>query len=89
MNSSINDNILKLSLNYQMENSKEYLDILYLKLNFLKRQFNDLDEYKPFFFQKKKMEKYLEEKKELENKISNCRDEIQLELDLMAKMNEN
>lgn len=89
MNSSINDNILKLSLNYQMENSKEYLDILYLKLNFLKRQFNDLDEYKPFFFQKKKMEKYLEEKKELENKISNCRNEIQLELDLMAKMNEN
>lgn len=89
MNSSINDNILKLSLNYQMENSKEYLDILYLQLNFLKKQFNDLDNLKPFFFQKKKMEKYLEEKKEIENKISKCKNDIQEELSLMAKMNEN
>ena len=89
MNSSINDNIIKLSSYYQMENSKEYLDILYLQLKFLKNQIRNLDSYKPFFFQKKKMQKYLEEKKDLENRICKCQNDIQYELSLMSKINED
>ena len=88
MNNNLSDNIIKLSSYYQLESSKEYLDILYLQLKFLKNQIRNLDNYKPFFFQKKKMKKYLEEKKDLENKVSKCQNDIQYELSLMAKINE-
>lgn len=82
----VDENILDLCIYQGIEDSKNYLDILYLELKLLKNQIEFLDQDKPFWFQKKKLEIYNKEREELENKLSNYHEKILYELNLIAKL---
>ena len=82
------NNILDLCINQEIENSKNFLDLLYLELKICQVQMNFLEKEKPYKFQKKKFKAYLEEKKGLEERIEKYKKVIADELSLMAKLNE-
>ena len=82
----VDENILDLCIYQGIEDSKNYLDILYLELKLLKNQIEFLDQDKPFWFQKKKLEIYNKEREELENKLNNYHEKILYELSLIAKL---
>lgn len=82
----LQNKILDLSLKQGVDDSKEFLDILYLELKFYKSKLEFLDSEKPFWFQKKKIEIYNKERIDLEEKISICKKNILEELELMSKM---
>lgn len=48
------------------DDSYEIINCLYEQLKLLRIQLYNLEQFKPFWFQKKRMKEYLEEKKELE-----------------------
>ena len=82
----LQNRLLDLCLHEEIEDSKEFLDILYLELKFYKNKLDFLDREKPFWFQKKKIEIYNKERIDLEEKISICKKNILEELELMSKM---
>lgn len=82
-------NVLDLCLYQGIEGSKKYLDILYLEIKMCKNQLEYLEIEKPKWFQKKKLERYQEEKKCLENKLSSYRQNVLKELELISKMSDN
>ena len=82
------NNILDLCIYQEIENSKNFLDLLYLELKICQVQMNFLEKEKPYKFQKKKFKAYLEEKKGLEERIEKYKKVIADELSLMAKLNE-
>lgn len=82
------NNILDLCINQEIENSKNFLDLLYLELKICKVQMNFLEKEKPYKFQKKKFKAYLEEKKRLEERVEKYKKVIADELSLMAKLGE-
>jgi len=82
------EKILNLNLDYQIEDSISYLDILYLELKMSKIQLSFLENEQPYWFQKKKLEKYKKKKLYLENRIKKYKKNIQEELELIAKMAE-
>lgn len=81
--------ILDLCLQEGIEDSKNYLDILYLELKFYKKELINLEISKPFWFQKKKIEKIKEEKQIIQDKIEKCKQNISKELGLITKMFDN
>jgi len=83
------NDILNLGLNQGIEDSKNYLDILYLELKIYKRQLDFLNNKKTFWFQKKKIKKCESEKELLEIKIKKKQQDILKELELIKKMIEN
>jgi len=83
------NDILNLGLNQGIEDSKNYLDILYLELKIYKRQLDFLNNKKTFCFQKKKIKKCESEKELLEIKIKKKQQDILKELELIKKMIEN
>ena len=80
------ENLINLDLNYQITDSNNFLDILFLELKIYKAKLIILENNKPYWFQKQKLKKYNEEKQELENKINNYKIKIKEELELVAKM---
>lgn len=82
----VDKKILDLCIYQGIEDSNNYLDILFLQFKLLKNQLKILDQEKPFWFQKKKLDKYYKEREELENKLSNYHEKILYELNLIAKL---
>ena len=82
------NNILDLCIYQEIENSKNFLDHLYLELKICQVQMNFLEKEKPYKFQKKKFKAYLEEKKRLEERVEKYKKVIADELSLMAKLGE-
>lgn len=82
----VDKKILDLCIYQGIEDSNNYLDILFLQFKLLKNQLKILDQEKPFWFQKKKLDKYCKEREELENKLSNYHEKILYELNLIAKL---
>lgn len=82
----VSKKILDLCLYQGIEDSKNYLDILFLELKICKSQLEILEQEKPLWFQKKKIEKLKKERRELENKLNDYHDKILYELSLIFKL---
>ena len=82
------NNVLDFCLCEGIENSKDFLDILYLELKICQIQMFFLEQEKPYKFQKKKFQAYLEEKKCLEERVRKYKESIVEELHIMAKLAE-
>lgn len=85
----IYSDILDFCLTQGIENSNKYLDILYLELKIYKNKLNTLTNEKPYWFQKRKIKEYNEEKEYLESIIKRKQQSILKELELIKKMMEN
>lgn len=83
------NSILELCLYQEIENSKNFLDILYLEVKICRVQIDFLENEKPFWFQKKKLKKYQQEKHLLEKRIDKYQQSIATELNYIAKMYDN
>lgn len=86
--SSLYNNILNLCLHKEIEDSNNFLDILYLEIKICKTQISFLDSNKPKWFQKKKLKEYQEKREDLENKIIHYQKKIGEELELISKMHD-
>lgn len=82
----LHEKLLELHLKQGIEDSKIYLDYLYLELKMYKNNMEFLELEKPFWFQKKKILEYKQKKIDLEEKISKCQQSILEELELVFNM---
>lgn len=82
----LQNRVVDLCLQKGIDDSKEYLDFLYLELKFYKNKLELLETQKPFWFQKKKMNDYLKERIDVEEKIFKYKKSILDELELISKM---
>ncbi len=85
----LNKKILNLSLNCQLDDSFNLLEILFLEIKLCKLQIENLDKMKPFWFQKKKLETYTKKRKELLDLLSKYQQSLEVELKLMSKLSDN
>lgn len=71
-------------------NESDYIiDYLYQQMKLIRNQMNELENTKPFWFQKKRMQEYLEEKKELEELIDTHRSLLIREMKFKCEFIEN
>lgn len=80
------NNIINLCTAYQIEESVNRLDMLYLQLKIWKSKLSFLEDNKPFKFQIRKMAKYNQEKTEIETYINKIQDIINKEFKIMGQM---
>ena len=85
----IYNNIINLCTTYQIEDSKNWLDILCFQLETCKIELDFLEQSKPFWFQKQKLKEYKEKKDELETRLLKIKNNIEQELNLISKMLNN
>ncbi len=77
---------IDLCLYYQIEDSHRWLDIIDLQIKNCQMQLHFLEEKKPFWFQKKKLEEYNKQIEELENMIYKYYKDLDEEVDMIFKL---
>lgn len=80
------ENLIDLDLNYQIQDSNSFLDILYLQLQINKIRLTFLENNKPSWYQKQKLKNYNQEKEKLEKLVNDYKRKINEELELIVKM---
>lgn len=75
--------IIDLCVKQHKNNSKDYIDILYRKINIIESQKIILLRMKPFWFQKNKMKIFNEELETINNVINFYIKEIEKEISIM------
>ena len=77
--------LLNLCIEYQLEDSHHWIQLIQKQIKFYEIQINHLEKSKPHWFQKKKLKAYYENIELLENKIYNCYKQINNEMELIEK----
>lgn len=85
-NREIVDKIIDLCLWYQIEDSHRWLDIINVQIESCRMQLSFLEDNKPFWFQKKKLEEHNKNIEALENKIVDHYKELEEEVEIIQKM---
>jgi hypothetical protein len=78
--------IIDLGLIYGIKDSEQYLDFLGNQINFYEQQIEFLEDIKPLFFQKRKLEEHNKKIDEYEQKIYETYQKMNEEVDLIIKM---
>ena len=78
--------VIDLCLVYSIKESEMYLNILDNQIKFYTQEIEFLNDNKPLFFQKKKLEEHNKRINECYEKISNCYVEIGKEVDFLIEM---
>lgn len=79
--------LLELSLLYENENSKNWINLVNHQIKGYELQKQHLIDNKPYFFQKKKLEEHNKKIEEIDNKILKCLKDIEDEITFMEKIN--
>jgi len=79
--------LLDLSLLYENENSKNWIELVSHQIKGYEIQKQHLIDNKPYFFQKKKLEEHNKKLAEIDNKILKCLKDIEDEMAFMEKIN--
>ncbi|MDO5568741.1 MAG: hypothetical protein Q4G04_01330 [bacterium] len=82
----LSDKIIDLCLWYQIEDSHRWMDIINLQIESCQMQLKFLEENKPFWFQKKKLEEHKKQVEELENQIYKYYENLGNEVDMIFKL---
>lgn len=85
-NDNLTDKILDLCLYQQIEESFHWMKLIEKQIEFCEMQIAHLEEYKPFWFQKKKLKAYYEDIDLLEDKICDYYRQINNEVKIIEKM---
>ena len=85
-NQEVVNKVIDLCLWYQIEDSHRWLDIIDLQIKNCNMQLHFLEEEKPLWFQKKKLEEHNKKIEELENKICKYYQDMNEEVELIEKM---
>lgn len=80
--------LLDLSTHKEIEISNYYINMVEISIRTCKLQIEHLEDNKPLWFQKKKLEVYNEEKEKLNNKLYNYYLEIEKEIAIMKQLQE-
>lgn len=83
-NSIIKD-LIKFQLNHEIEDSESTIRLLNHKVEFYNHRIEMLEQDKPFFFQKKKLEKYNKELEECKNTVKEALILIEQEMDFIFR----
>lgn len=78
--------ILDLCMYHQIEESINFIKIIECQINFRSSQLELLEDNKPLWFQKKKLNNYFKEKEELELKLEEYYKQINEELKMIEKL---
>lgn len=78
--------ILDLCMYHQIEESTNFIKIIECQIKFCYSQLELLEDNKPLWFQKKKLNNYFKEKEELELKLEEYYKQINEELKIIEKM---
>lgn len=81
--------LINIMASHEIDTSEFFLKYYTNKASFYSNELNNLKKSKPFFFQKKKLEKYNNKVKEYENIIDRAYKSIELELDYIDKLQIN
>ena len=82
----LNDKILDLCLYQQIEESFHWMKLIEKQIEFCEMQIAHMEEYKPFWFQKKKLKAHYEDIELLEDKICDYYRQINKEVEMINKM---
>ena len=82
----LSEKIIDLCLYYQIEDSHHWLRLIDLQIKNCQMQLHFLEDQKPFWFQKKKLEEYNTQIEELENKIYKYYQEMNEEVEMIFKL---
>lgn len=85
-NDNLCDKILNLCLYQQIEDSYYWMKLIEKQIKFCEMQIAHLEEYKPFWFQKKKLKAHYEDIELLEDKICDYYRQINKEVEMINKM---
>lgn len=88
-NTEPTETLISIMTSQEINASELFLKYYTNKVNFYSNELKSLKESKPFFFQKKKLEKYNNKVKEYENIIDQSYKNIELELDYIDKLQIN
>lgn len=82
----LSNKIIDLCFWYQIEDSHQQLRLIDMQIKGCQMQLNFLENSKPFWFQKKKLEEHNKKIEDLENKIFKYYQEMNEDVDLIQKM---
>lgn len=85
-NEDLNIKILDLCLYQQIEESFHWMKLVEKQIKFCEMQIAHLEEFKPLWFQKKKLKVYYEDIELLEDKIYDYYRQINKEVEMINKM---
>ncbi len=83
---NVTGKIINLSLIHQIEESNSYVRILHNQIKFYQTEIDFLNNNKPLFFQKRKLEKHNKKIDEYGKKISNIYIKLEKEINLLGKL---
>lgn len=82
----LSNKLIDLFLWYQIEDSHQQLRLIDMQIKACQMELHFLEDSKPFWFQKKKLEEHNKKIEDLENKIFKYYQEMNEEVDLIQKM---
>ena len=85
----LSEKISELCIWYQIEDSHRWLDLICNRIKICDIMIEHLVDTKPYFFQKKKLEKFNNELKDLEIKKEKLYEEINDEILIIEKLNKS
>ena len=80
------EKLLELNIKYAIEDSNINMRMIDNRIKFYQSLINNLEDSKPFFFQKKKLIEYNNKKEEYENKIAELYTQLGEEYELIEKL---
>ena len=83
------EKLLELNIKYAIEDSNINMRMIDNRIRFYQSLINNLEDNKPFFFQKKKLIEYNNKKEEYENKISQLYSQLREEYEMIEKLSVN
>lgn len=81
--------VIDLCLMHEIEDSKVFINSINMQIENCRIEIQFLEDTKPFWFQKQKIEEHNKKIEELENRIYKYYEEIGEEVDLIHKMSES
>ncbi|MDD4624555.1 MAG: hypothetical protein PHX40_04210 [Bacilli bacterium] len=82
----LSNKLIDLFLWYQIEDSHQQLRLIDMQIKACQMELHFLEDSKPFWFQKKKLEEHNKKIEDLENKIFKYYQEMNEDVDLIQKM---